>query len=185
MLPSRLFRNTGISPALRSLVTPHPSLPATLAVQLRFRLGINPATLANARIGVAPFSSSSRRPQDLHILPGPSTPAVEDTEGEKTTTSQTLPGRVEPRLSITFTCTASQCGERSTHEFSKRSYMKGIVIVQCPKCKNRHLIADNLGWFKDNTDNGRLRTVEDLVKAKGEKIRKGKLGFDGDIEYSE
>jgi protein import protein ZIM17 len=47
------------------------------------------------------------------------------------------------------------------------------------------LIADHLGWFKESTEDGKLRTVEDLVKAKGEKIRKGKLCFDGDVEYFE
>jgi hypothetical protein len=94
-------------------------------------------------------------------------------------------GRIEPRLyvplllllswceelceektdyrSITMTCTANDCNHRSTHEFSKKSYQKGIVIIQCPSCKeryvptlhiyrnsgadDRHLIADNLGWF--------------------------------------
>lgn len=50
--------------------------------------------------------------------------------------------------SLTFTCTANDCGHRSTHEFTKRSYTRGIVLVQCPECKNRHLIADHLGWFK-------------------------------------
>src|ERR1700734_147341 len=40
MLPSRLFRNMGIAPPLRSLITPHPSLPAFVSVQLRFRLGV-------------------------------------------------------------------------------------------------------------------------------------------------
>jgi hypothetical protein len=39
--------------------------------------------------------------------------------------------------SMTFTCTADGCGHRSTHEFSKKSYTKGIVLVQCPSCKNR------------------------------------------------
>ena len=42
----------------------------------------------------------------------------------------------DPR-SLTFTCTAGDCGHRSTHEFSRRSYEKGLVIVQCPQCKNR------------------------------------------------
>jgi len=88
-------------------------------------------------------------------------------------------GRIEPRLyvplpsldsgimtndsSITMTCTANDCNHRSTHEFTKKSYQKGIVIIQCPSCKeryvpicpiprksgsdDRHLIADNLGWF--------------------------------------
>jgi hypothetical protein len=39
--------------------------------------------------------------------------------------------------SLTFTCSVDKCGERSTHEFAKRSYERGIVIVQCPGCKNR------------------------------------------------
>ena len=43
----------------------------------------------------------------------------------------------EPRLQITFTCTVTDCTTRSTHEFSRRSYERGIVIVQCPGCKNR------------------------------------------------
>lgn len=91
-------------------------------------------------------------------------------------------GQVEPRLSLTFTCTAGDCGHRSTHEFSRRSYEKGLVIVQCPQCKNRHLIADHIGWFKESTEEGKLRTVEDLLRAKGEKVRKGRVGMDGDIE---
>ncbi|KAL7319047.1 hypothetical protein PS15m_002218 [Mucor circinelloides] len=69
------------------------------------------------------------------------------------------------QMLIGFTCKV--CNERSHHTMSKHSYTKGVVLIQCPGCKNRHLIADNLGWFKD----GRT-TVEDLVKEKGEAIRK-------------
>lgn len=43
----------------------------------------------------------------------------------------------EPRLSLTFTCTVPDCGERSTHQFTKRAYERGIVLIECPKCKNR------------------------------------------------
>lgn len=50
---------------------------------------------------------------------------------------------------------------------SKLAYTKGVVLIECPGCKNRHLIADNLGWFRDSAT-----TVEDLVKEKGEAIRK-------------
>jgi len=91
----------------------------------------------------------------------------------------------QPRLSLTFTCTADGCSHRSTHEFSKASYERGIVLVQCPSCNNRHLIADHLGWFKEVTGDGKLRTVEDLMRAKGEKIRKGRLDAGGTIEYVE
>ena len=70
-------------------------------------------------------------------------------------------GRIEPRLyvplllllswceelceektdyrSITMTCTANDCNHRSTHEFTKKSYQKGIVIIQCPSCKERYV----------------------------------------------
>ncbi|KAI0825757.1 DNL zinc finger-domain-containing protein, partial [Irpex lacteus] len=89
----------------------------------------------------------------------------------------------EPRLSLTFTCTVPQCETRSTHEFTRRSYERGIVIVQCPGCKNRHLIADHLGWFKESTEEGTLKTVEDLMRAKGEKVRRGATDGDLTIEY--
>ncbi|KAF8517956.1 zf-DNL-domain-containing protein [Hysterangium stoloniferum] len=91
----------------------------------------------------------------------------------------------QPRLSLTFTCTANGCSHRSTHEFSKASYERGIVLVQCPSCKNRHLIADHLGWFKEATEDGKLRTIEDLMRAKGENIRKGRLDVGGTVEYVE
>ncbi|KIJ55440.1 hypothetical protein M422DRAFT_57867 [Sphaerobolus stellatus SS14] len=88
---------------------------------------------------------------------------------------------------MTFTCKVPECDHRSTHEFTKASYEKGIVLIQCPKCKNRHLIADHLGWFKDHeaTKGGTLKTVEDLMKAKGEKVRRGKTGEGGVIEFVE
>lgn len=69
------------------------------------------------------------------------------------------------QMLIGFTCKV--CQERSHHTMSKHSYTKGVVLIQCPGCKNRHLIADNLGWFKDSKT-----TVEDLVKDKGEAIRR-------------
>ena len=56
-------------------------------------------------------------------------------------------GKIEPRMAIQYTCKV--CGERNTHMFSKQAYEKGLVIVTCKQCNSRHLIADNLGWFKD------------------------------------
>ncbi|WRT68398.1 uncharacterized protein IL334_005374 [Kwoniella shivajii] len=92
-------------------------------------------------------------------------------------------GQIEPRLQMTFTCTANECGHRSSHEFSKRAYTKGLVLVQCPECRSRHLIADHIGWFSESLEGGKLKTVEDLLRVKGEKIRKGRVNMDGDIEY--
>lgn len=57
------------------------------------------------------------------------------------------------------------------------------MLVQCPGCKVRHLIADHLGIFSD-----KRVTLEDIMADKGETIRKGRadLNFvpneDGVIE---
>jgi len=123
-----------------------------------------------------PFSVSSRWLNE--VTKSPSSPVLPGTEtGLKLEVA-------EPRLSLTFTCTVTDCGTRSTHEFTKRSYEKGIVLVECPGCHNRHLIADHLGWFKESTEEGKLKTVEDLVKAKGEEVRRGRIDAGGVIEYT-
>ncbi|KAJ6485578.1 DNL zinc finger-domain-containing protein [Mycena sanguinolenta] len=175
MLPSRLFRNLGIPPPLRSLITPHASLPATISVQLRLRLGVQPSSLVASAQRLARYSTAA---------PAVSSPAVDASSEPSTTDSQELPERIVPKLSMTFTCTADNCGERSTHEFSRQAYESGIVLVQCPGCHNRHLIADHIGWFKESTEEGKLRTIEDLLRARGEKVTRGTLGKDGVVEYA-
>ena len=42
-----------------------------------------------------------------------------------------------------------------------------MVIITCPCCKNNHLIADNLGWFRDEGIN-----VEGLAQENGQKVRR-------------
>lgn len=51
-------------------------------------------------------------------------------------------------------------------------------------CLGRHLIADHLGWFKESTQEGKLKTVEDLLRAKGEKVRRGRIDAGGVVEYT-
>lgn len=68
-----------------------------------------------------------------------------------------------PQLMIAFTC--KKCDTRSSHTFSRQSYYKGSVLIQCPGCKNRHLIADNLKIFKDDNFN-----LEDVLKAQGQSV---------------
>ncbi|KAK6458453.1 DNL zinc finger-domain-containing protein [Scheffersomyces xylosifermentans] len=81
--------------------------------------------------------------------------------------SNTASFKVEdPQLMIAFTC--KKCDTRSSHTFSRQAYYKGTVAIQCPGCKNRHLIADNLKIFKDNKFN-----IEDVLKAKGESVATG------------
>lgn len=178
MLPFRILR--GAHPKVLRLRRPSP----TLLSLSQFRL---PSTVRYSSNGVPSASD-----------PG-SAPSTSTSDPQ---TARSDPN--EPRLSLTFTCTAENCNTRSTHQFTKRAYEKGIVLIECPGCKTRyvpksgvattshhrvtirrHLIADNLGWFKESTEDGKLRNVEDLLRTRGESIRRGRLNADGSIEVNE
>lgn len=65
------------------------------------------------------------------------------TETTPATTPETPPGRdPAPSYDMTFTC--KKCDTRSTHRVSKQGYHHGTILITCPGCKNRHLIADHL-----------------------------------------
>ncbi|KAF8834883.1 zf-DNL-domain-containing protein [Paxillus ammoniavirescens] len=169
MLPSRLFSNVGLAPVLRSAVA-HRLLPiasASAQATLRLRPLRANSSAAGSPNSQQEFSKASVAPQ---------TPEA---------SNQIKFDPSEPRLAIAFTCTANACNHRSAHTFTKRSYERGIVIIQCPSCKNRHLIADNLGWFKDHAEEGRLRTIEDILRARGEQVHRGKVDADGVVEFSD
>eukprot|EP00760_Papus_ankaliazontas_P024642 PhM_4_TR23/c0_g1_i1/m.87049/K17808/ZIM17, DNLZ, Tim15; mitochondrial protein import protein ZIM17 len=77
-------------------------------------------------------------------------------------------GPTKGDMMIAFTC--AKCETRSVKRFSKHSYYKGIVVVQCPGCQGKHLIADHLGWFEDN-----FKTVEEVLKARGEEVSRASM----------
>lgn len=86
------------------------------------------------------------------------------TKSQSATDESTATLKVDnPQLMIAFTC--KKCETRSSHVFSKQAYTKGSVLIQCPGCKGRHLIADNLKMFRDNNIN-----LEEILKAKGESV---------------
>lgn len=70
----------------------------------------------------------------------------------------------ESRMLIGFTCKV--CQHRQYKTMSKHAYQHGVVLIQCDECKNRHLIADHLGWFQDKSI-----SVENLMREKGEEVR--------------
>lgn len=82
----------------------------------------------------------------------------------------------EPAYQLSFTC--KPCGERSSHRVSKHGYHRGTVLIQCPSCKNRHVISDNLGIFFEKG-----KTLDDLLKERGQAITRGTL--QGDMEFWE
>lgn len=66
----------------------------------------------------------------------------------------------ERKMAIIYTC--KKCSTRSMKTFNRSSYERGLVLVTCPGCLSKHLIADHLGWFGDKGFQ-----VEQLGKERG------------------
>jgi len=99
---------------------------------------------------------------------------IPTTSSEKTPESRLERDQV-PAYDMTFTC--KKCSTRSSHRVSKQGYFYGTVLITCPGCKNKHLIADHLKIFSDTSV-----TVEDLMRANGERVKRGSLTGEGDVE---
>lgn len=84
----------------------------------------------------------------------------------------------QPSYELTFTC--NPCGTRSAHNISKQGYHHGTVLITCPTCRNRHIISDHLKIFGDEK-----MTIEELMKERGQLVKRGTLGEDGDLELWE
>lgn len=85
---------------------------------------------------------AARLQHQLPARPFSTSPAVKQ-DPTYTASSQTQPTRQDvPSYEIRFTC--KKCMTPQTHRMSKQAYHNGTVLVTCPGCKNRHLIADHL-----------------------------------------
>lgn len=113
-----------------------------------------------------------------HKIPRPGPPASPTAKDDGTTSETKSRKLLEPHYELTFTCVP--CSSRSTHAISKQGYHKGSVLITCPSCRNRHIISDHLNIFGD-----RKLTIEDLMKERGQLVKRGTLGVDGDIEFWE
>ncbi|KAK1071809.1 hypothetical protein LTR33_010371 [Friedmanniomyces endolithicus] len=132
-----------------------PTSPRRIPTQLRHE-----SSTATTR---APTPLTDEDPQTVSYSPS----TAEDTAARKAQ---------EPAYEMHFTC--RKCLHRSAHRITKQAYHFGTTLVTCPECKGRHLISDHLKIFSDKSI-----TVEDLLREKGELLRKGRLGEDGDIEF--
>lgn len=93
----------------------------------------------------AEAAEAAQRPRSK--LPESSLPSTPELERDRTTQKRvSIPENVgADKLSIAFTC--NQCDARVSKQFSRHAYHHGVVIIQCPSCESKHLIADNLGWY--------------------------------------
>ncbi|KAH6610550.1 zinc finger protein [Trichoderma cornu-damae] len=158
-----------IAPLLRRPFVPPSRLPP-FAFR-RSRPISNPPALILSSICQRRLAHAIPRPPRRQLQQGePATKDAPSSEGD----------RPEPKgpafYQLSFTCVP--CGHRSHHNVSKQGYHHGSTLITCPSCRNRHVISDHLNIFGD-----RKITVEDLMREKGQLVKRGSLGEDGDIEF--
>lgn len=124
------------------------------------------------RISVPSFRRAESTSSNGSQYPRPLSESQQPTEEEKEQLAQRR--SQEPAYMITFTC--RPCGNRSSHRISHHGYHKGTVLIQCPSCKNQHVISDHMKIFMDSA-----MSLEQILARHGRQITKGKL--EGDVEW--
>ncbi|VUC27085.1 unnamed protein product [Clonostachys rosea] len=158
-----------LAPLLRTLRQPVPSRISSLqnASTHRFRS----ANALTPRLTIIRAAHSIPKPPPVR----PREP-TRDPDAEALKSEGPRPDIKNAYYQLSFTCVP--CGHRSHHNVSKQGYHTGSTLITCPQCRNRHVISDHLGIFGD-----RKITIEDLMREKGQLVKRGSLGEDGDIEF--
>ncbi|RFU75084.1 zinc finger, dnl-type [Trichoderma arundinaceum] len=158
-----------IAPLLRRTFAPKNNLPK-FALRRSHPISTSPATII----------SSAYQHRLAHTIPRPPRKQLRQEEPATKDAPSSESDRPEFKgpafYQLSFTCVP--CGHRSHHNVSKQGYHRGSTLITCPSCRNRHVISDHLNIFGD-----RQITVEDLMKEKGQLVKRGSLGEDGDIEF--
>ena len=141
-------------------------------------------------VAVGLFSSSTSRGNQPPLNRGNSS----SSSSSSSSSDDNATGEKKKELYMVFTC--NKCETRSTKGFSKRAYNYGVVIVTCPGCESKHVVADRLGWFGEKGD------VGDFIKEKSERedgdagdfsaeqeeratMMRAKIEADGTLEFDE
>lgn len=163
----RLSRPSQTSRCLRALPT-HKPFPRIQPLSSSFRR-------FNSTTARTEFQSQSQNESS----PTPNVSQKPLTDRASSPSSQPTEQRPgNPEYQITFTC--SPCSTRSSHRVSKQGYHYGSTLITCPECRNRHIISDHLNIFGDKS-----MTIEDLMRERGQLVKKGTLSEDGDLEFWE
>ncbi|GKT98753.1 unnamed protein product [Fusarium langsethiae] len=131
---------------------------------------------------VANLNLSQQSFRAAHNIPRPSPRTYAKPKSEQANVGETPKSEGErPEIKpshyqLSFTCVP--CGHRSHHNVSKQGYHFGSTLITCPGCRNRHVISDHLNIFGD-----KKITIEQLMEKKGQLVKRGTLGEDGDIEF--
>ena len=181
--PSSLLTNLYFYNLIIRLLSPvmQPSLRPLQRLLLGSALRLSsPASAQRARFSTAALSQHSQpRPSLRFLRPAPFSQFLVRYNSELTAPASTNPNATAPNRAarpdtpayqLTFTC--KPCKHRSAHRISKLGYHRGTVLIQCPSCKNRHVVSDHLKIFMDEAS-----TLEDILQKQGTMIKKGKLGL--------
>ncbi|CAK1366972.1 unnamed protein product [Cercospora beticola] len=122
--------------------------------------------------------SSDTTPESEESLSTHPAKSLTDRTESSLSDKETIAARkaLSPAYQLHFTC--KKCLHRSAHTVSKQAYHFGTCVINCPQCNVQHLISDHLKIFSDTK-----MTMEDIAKQYGEKLKKGKLGVNGDVEF--